>query len=319
MRKRILICIVSFAIIYVVNFFIPRLMPGDPFSVGETGEVVAQLTQEQIAVMREYYGLDEPLLTQFFNTIKSNLTGNFGMSIYFKKPVSEIISARFPWTLFIMVSTILISLIIGIFTAFISTRRKKLDTSIFSVMSAFSETPSFLIGVLCLFLIAAKVDWIPLSGGATAFAKYASPWEKVCDILLHGLMPISAMVCVTVPSFYFVSRSAFMTIQEKKYIVSAKARGLSERRIRFRYLFLNAMLPIMARVFLSVGRCVGETLLVEIVFAYPGLGRILREAVKYRDYMLIQGIFLLSTTMVLLSSLMSDVIDYIAKRGTTRE
>ena len=85
MRKRLLICIVSFIVIYVFNFFIPRLMPGDPFTVGDAGEVAAQLTPEQIEEMRAYYGLDKPLHTQFFETIRNNLSGNLGMSIFYKK------------------------------------------------------------------------------------------------------------------------------------------------------------------------------------------------------------------------------------------
>lgn len=319
MKKRLLICIVSFIVIYVFNFFIPRLIPGDPFTVGDAGEVVAQLTPEQIEEMRAYYGLDKPLHTQFFETIRNNLSGNLGMSIFYKKPVAEILSSRIPWTLYIMLTTITLSLVFGVLLAFISTRKKKLDTAIFTTMSAFGETPSFLIGVLFLFLIAAKVSWIPISGGATAFAKYANVGEQIGDIVLHSLMPISAMVCVTTPSFYFVSRSTFLSIHQKKYMTNAKAKGLSESRIRIKYLLFNSVLPITSRAFLSVGKCVGETLLVEIVFAYPGLGKILQESVKYRDYMLIQGVFLLSAVIVLLSMLISDTIDYLTKRRTSHE
>ncbi len=317
MKKRIVLCICTFILIYIINFFIPRLMPGDPFSVGDAGQATALLTPEQIEEMEAYYGMDKPIGEQFLNTVKNNLSGDFGLSIYYKKPVAQILSERLPWTLLIMGTTLAGSLLFGILLAFISVKKKRIDGALYSIMSALSEIPSFLIGVLLLFLVAANVSWIPLSGNITAFARYTSVWQQIWDIFIHALMPVCAMLVVTTPGFYFVARSSFLSIYQKKYMVNARAKGLSDRRIRWQYLMKNAVLPIAARLFLSVGTCIGATLLIENVFAYPGLGRILRESVKYRDYMLIQGVFLLSTALVLLSSFLSDVLDHLSKRRET--
>ena len=137
----------------------------------------------------------------------------------------------------------------------------------------------------------------------------------MADVLVHSLMPILTLIIIHVPGFYFTATSSFKTILGKEYILNARAKGLSERRIRYKYILLNAVLPIVAQFFLSVGNAIGATMVVENVFAYPGLGKVLRDAVIFRDFILIQGVFLLSTSIVLLSSFISDVINQIIIRG----
>lgn len=298
-------------------------MPGDPFTYmsesGEGGGVAVITTEEELAEMKAYYGLDKPLLIQFFDTVKNNIRGEFGYSIYYKGKVIDILGDRLPWTMFIMLTSMTISMFIGTSLALFSVRHKRADSAIFNTLAFVGEVPSFLIGILLLFLIAAKVKAIPLSGAVTLFKTFNTTGEFLKDVFLHALMPLSAMVIVTTPSFYFTARSSFLTILSKKYILNAKAKGLSERTIKYKYILLNGIFPIVACFFMNVGASIGGTLLVENVFAYPGLGKTLREAVKYRDYILIQGIFFVSTTMVLLSSLLSDVINHYANKGSHHE
>lgn len=312
MGRKIAVLILSFIVIYTFNFFIPRLMPGDPFSHSSSvaGEEMAGLSEKELARLKAYYGLDKPIFTQFITTVKNNLKGDFGQSILYKKSVSEVILSRLPWTLYIMLTTLVTSLFLGIALALICIKKSRLDGYIYRAMSLVCEMPSFLIGVLFLFLIAAKVPWIPLAGNLTPFRRYTSTLEFAGDVLLHSFLPILALVVVTTPVFYFTSRSSFKTIMNKEYILNANAKGLSEKTIKYKYILLNAILPIVARFFLNVGNCIGATLLIENVFAYPGLGKILRDAVMYRDFILIQGIFLLSTTLVLVASFISDTINY---------
>lgn len=305
--KKTIMMLIVFVLIYCFNFFIPRLMPGDPLEKTEN-EMGAGLTAQQLAEQRTYYGLDQPLMEQFVSTVKRNLTGDFGQSIYYKKSVSEVVLSRLPWTLLIMGSSLIISVILGVFLAMV-TRRKRLDGFVYSVMSLLSEIPAFLIGALLLFLVAAKVPWIPLSGNVTAFQQHANGFQWVWDVFLHSLMPVSAMVLITTPNFYFTARSSFLAIGKKKYLMHARAKGLSRLRIQVSYVLLNTIFPIIACFFMSVGTTIGGTLLVENVFLYPGLGTVLRNAVMYSDYMLIQGVFLLSTVIVMGSSWISDFIN----------
>lgn len=319
MRKRLLVLLFSFVVIYLFNFSIPRLMPGDPFqySSSVSGEdMTEEFSKEQKEQMKKYYGLDKPIGEQLVDTITKNIKGDFGISIHYKRQVSEILKERFPWTLYIMGATLVISLLLGSILALICVRNRKFDKVAYGILSAASEIPPFLIGIVLLFLIAAKVSWIPLSGAVTPFGKYATEFEWIYDVFIHSLLPILAMCIVTIPKFYFTARASFLRVLEKPYLVNAKAKGLKEKRILWKYIFINGITPIIARFFLSVGTTVGGTLLIENVFAYPGLGTVMREAVRYRDYTMIQGVFLLSTIIVLVSLLISDIInDFVDKRG----
>lgn len=311
MRKKFAIFILSFIIVYIINFYIPRLMPGDPFShSGSTsGNEMAGLTLEDINRMKEYYGLDKPIHEQFVNTIKSNLKGDFGNSILYKKPVIDVILSRLPWTLYIMFMTLGISLIIGIGLGVIGIYNQKIHLIVHRIMSLIHELPSFIIGVLLLFLVANNIDWIPLSGNLTPYKNYSGNIEYILDVLSHSFIPIITLVVGNTPIFYFTSVASFRTILEKKFIMQAHAKGLTSRRIKYKYILLNGILPIIARFFLSVGNVIGATMIVENVFSYPGLGKVLRDAVMFRDFILIQGVFLFSTSIVLLSSMLSDIIN----------
>lgn len=315
MKKKILLLLCSFVVIYLINFTIPRLMPGDPFdyegaAAGE--ESTTEMSREMKEYLRAYYGLDKPFISQLSDSVKNNLRGDLGYSIHYKHPVAGILVQRLPWTAFIMFSTLILSLLLGTALALLCVRSRRADRYIYPLLSALGELPPFLLGILLLFLVSARLSWLPLSGAVTPFAVYHSEWEWIKDVLLHGLMPIIALSLVTIPRFYFTARASFLSILERPYILAAKAKGLGEGRIRWRYIFLNALPPIAARFFLSVGSAIGGTLLIENVFAYPGLGTVMREAVKYRDYPLIQGVFLLSTLMVLLSLFIADVINHIS-------
>ena len=287
-------------------------MPGDPFDYLDYADTdtTGLMSEQHKAMMREYYGMDRPLLEQFVTTVTRNLSGDLGTSTYYKGPVINLLKSRLGWSLYMIAATQTLSLFLGLVLARGCLRHRRLDSISYSIMTVLAEVPAFLVGIALLFLVAAQIKWIPLSGAYTSFAHYKNLGDKLLDILMHSFMPILAMVLVNVPMFYFTARSRFLAIQEKKYVFAARAKGLSSRRIWNRYILLNAIMPIVARFFLCVARCVGATLLVENVFAYPGLGKLMRDAVFYRDYPLIQGVFLVTTVIVLLSSFLSDVIGY---------
>lgn len=317
MKKKTVYFVGTFLVIYIINFFIPRLMPGDPFLyMQEISESATSYSEEDLEKLRNYYGLDQSIPEQFVRTFENNLHGEFGQSIYYKQPVSQVISERLPWTMFVMFSTLVFSILVGIILAGISVRFTNIDSILYHFMSIVIEIPAYLIGILILFLIAAQVRWIPLSGAVTPFMEYTSMWEYGKDVLIHGLMPILSLSVITIPGFYFVARTSFLTILERKYIMNGVAKGLGNGRILTHYIMLNAVFPIGAKFFLSVGSAIGGTMLVENVYAYPGLGTVIRLAVRYRDFPLIQGVFLLSTTVVMISSYMSDLINYYLSRKT---
>ena len=287
-------------------------MPGDPFTFlsSEEGNVTVVYTEAQIEKYKAYYGLDEPLYKQYIHYLSNLIRGNLGYSIYYNQNVRTMIAKRAMWTVSIVVAAIVISclsgMVLGCFSAWF--RRSFIDKGLYFIMISFSQMPSFLLGVMLLFLCAAGLGWFPLSGGMRVFASYESPVHKVMDIIHHAFLPVVTLSLARVGEFYLLSRNSMISVLSKDYMKTARAKGLSNKRIIFRHALKNAMLPIITRVFLSLGVVFGGAVLVENVFRYPGLGRLMREAVMLRDYVLIQGIFIFFAIKVLIMNLVADIL-----------
>ncbi|SFR01335.1 ABC transporter permease [Desulfoscipio geothermicus] len=298
-------------VIVTLNFLLPRAMPGDPFLYlsSDVGEEVI-FSEEQRQYYLAYYGLDRPVGGQYLSYMSELLRGNLGHSLYYNEPVSHIILRRLAWTFFLVIAAVILSTFIGTVLGSISAwyREKWLDKFLFFNLIIMSEIPAFLLGLVLLFSFAAGLGLFPLSGAMTHFAGYENWWEKVLDILHHAFLPVIALTIARTGGMYLLSRNSVITVLEKDYLRTARAKGLSEKRVIFRHVLRNAMLPIVTRVFLSLGSLVGGAILVENVFAYPGLGHLMREAVMVRDYPLIQGIFLVVTICVLLANFIADFI-----------
>jgi len=298
-------------VIVTLNFLLPRVMPGDPFLYlsSDVGEVV-MFSEEQRQFYLEYYGLDRPIARQYLSYLSELLRGNLGYSLYYNEPVSSIILRRLAWTFFLVIAAVVLSTFIGTVLGSISAwyREKWLDKFLFFHLIFLSEIPAFLLGLILLFTFAAGLGLFPLSGAMTHFAGYNSWWKKFLDILHHAFLPVMALTTVRLGGMYLLARNSVTTVLKKDYLRTAQAKGLSKKRVIFRHVLRNAMLPIVTRVFLSLGSLVGGAILVENVFAYPGLGHLMREAVMVRDYPLIQGIFLVVTVCVLLANFTADFV-----------
>lgn len=303
---------VVFLVVITINFFLPRLMPGDPFLFLSVTDDVSDIiyTEEQIAEYKAYYGLDRPLMKQYLSYLKGLATGYLGYSIYYNRDVTEIILSRLPWTLFIVSLSLLLSSLAGIVIGSLSAwfRKRVLDPALYFVMITVSEIPAFLMGVFFLFLFAARLRWLPLSGGITPFARFQSSAELMGDLLAHAALPVATLTLSRMGEFYLLSRNSMIGVLTKDYIKTARAKGLKRRKILFRHALKNALPPVVARIFISLGMLFGGAVLVENVFDYPGIGRLMREAVVVRDYVLIQGIFFFITLMVLLMNLLADLV-----------
>ncbi len=300
-------------LVLTLNFLLPRIMPGDPFLMlssddPEQEEIV--LTEEQRQFLMKHYGLDRPLCEQYLTYMGELFKGNLGYSLYYKEPVSQIILRRLPWTAFLVIAAVLLSTVFGTLLGSISAwnREKWPDKLLFSCLILLSEVPAFLLGLVLLFTFAAGLKLFPLAGAFTHFAGYSGWWEKLLDILHHAFLPIMTLTIAQLGGMYLLSRNSMMTVLEKDYLRTAWAKGLPRKRIIFRHALRNAMLPIVTRVFLSLGSFVGGAILAENVFAYPGLGRLMREAVLVHDYPLVQGIFLVLTVCVLLANFLADLV-----------
>ena len=303
--------ILVFLTIITINFFLPRMMPGDPFFFISVIEGVSDTTysEEQIARYREYYGLDKPLIEQYLSYLGGLSRGYLGYSIYFNRDVMEMILMRIPWTLLIVLPSLILSSFTGTILGAVSAwnRKNRLDAPIYYFMVVLSEIPSFLLGILFLFLFGARLAWFPLSGGVTPFKAFTSNWTYFLDLLRHAALPILTLSLTQISGFFLLSRNSMISILSKSFITTARSKGLSRKRIIFRHAMKNSLPPVISRFFLSLGMLFGGAVLIENVFSYPGIGRLMREAVMVRDYVLLQGILLMTTLVILLMNLLADL------------
>ena len=175
-------------------------------------------------------------------------------------------------------------------------------------MTILSEIPDFMLGLFMLFIFAAKLKWFPLSGGATAFAEYDNLLEWLIDYGAHAALPCLVLVFSSLGDFFLLSRQSMLAVLKEPYVETAKAKGLSKKRVMVNHVLINAFSPIIARIFMRLGMMIGGAVLVENVFAYPGVGRLMRESVSLRDYVMIQGIFFYVAILVLFFNILADLI-----------
>lgn len=301
--------IVLFFILLTIHFILPRIMKADPFVfLSSDGTEVASYTEEEILKYKQYYGLDMPLWRQYLNYLLGIFTGNLGYSIYFKEKVITLIFSRLVWTAGIVVFSLCISSVFGLFLGSFSAWncQRKIDTILYQGMVIISEIPSFLTANMILMFFIIKWRILPTAGGITPFIKIEFSWSFILDIIKHAILPSLTLTFLRLPDFYFISRSAMLQQIQKKYMETAQAKSLGDIYILMRHCLPNAINPIMTRFLLSIQTMFNATLIVENVFKYPGIGKLIRDAVFYRDYLLLQGIFLVITIFILTISLLGE-------------
>ena len=301
--------IVLFFILLTIHFILPRIMKADPFVfLSSDGTEVASYTEEEILKYKQYYGLDMPLWRQYLNYLFSIFTGNLGYSIYFKEKVTTLIFSRLVWTAGIVIFSLCISSVFGLFLGSFSAWncQRKIDTILYQGMVIISEIPSFLTANMILMFFIIKWRILPTAGGITPFIKIEFSWSFILDVIKHAVLPSLTLTFLRLPDFYFVSRSAMLQQIQKKYVETAQAKSLGDIYILMRHCLPNAINPIMTRFLLSIQTMFNATLIVENVFKYPGIGKLIRDAVFYRDYLLLQGIFLVITIFILNISLLGE-------------
>lgn len=307
---RILEYALTLFLIICLNFIIPRMMPGDPFlySSGHEGEIVSAYGQEQIEYFREYYGLDKALHIQFGQYLKDLSKGDLGYSYYYKQDVSLIILKRLKWTALLVITSLALSLLFGTLIGSYSAWKRDSwqDKFLYLTMIVFSEIPSFLLGIVLLVVFGGILKLFPLAGSMKHFATYASNWEMIKDIINHAFLPVITLALSRTGGIYLLVRNSLVKILPKDYIRTARAKGLKDARIRYFHALRNALLPLFTRIGLQLASMIGGAILVESLFAYPGLGLLMREAVLVRDYPLIQGIFLILALLVMTINLLVD-------------
>ncbi|WP_018751643.1 ABC transporter permease [Paenibacillus sanguinis] len=299
-------------IVLLLNFWLPRLLPGGPIdylsSGGAEGSIF--LTEAQKAALQSYYRLEDSLWEQFVSYWTGVFTFDFGLSITYKQPVFDVILVRLPWTLLLVGIATLLSIALGLLLGLLSAWRYpgRSDRMLYLGLLGMGALPEFLLGMALLILLAVYWPIFPLGGAETSFLRPDSVWERWLDVLHHAALPAAALTLVQLASLYLLMRNEAIRVRREPFIEFAEAKGLSARTVLLRHVAGNALLPIVTMIFLRIGGLLAGSVLVETVFAYPGIGKLLQEAILARDYPLLHGLFLIMTIFVLLLNLLADLI-----------
>jgi peptide/nickel transport system permease protein len=307
-RGRLAQYVLVLVVAITLNFFLPRLMPGNPLAL-LAGVDVGLMTPEQRAEVLVRAGLDRPLWQQYVDYWGDLLRGDLGYSYRQKRPIGEMLLNALPWTLLLTGAALLVSSLVGIVLGAISGWRRAgmVDVSLLWSMIALNSLPSFWLGMLMISLVSVQWGWLPSFGAVTPASGYVG-WARVVDIAEHAAMPVLTLAIVSLPNVYITMRYSMLGVLGEEFIRTARAKGLRESAVLFRHVLRNALAPVVTILALRLGYAFGGTVVIETVFSYPGLGRLIYESVGGRDYPVMQAAFLLFTVAVLLSNLIADLL-----------
>lgn len=299
--------LVTVAVLVVLSFLLPRVLPGDPLTALQDKDHIPDAAT--LAREKKYYGLDKPLAAQFGHYLAELGRGDLGTSIQDSRPVLTEIGERLPWTLLLVLTALAIASIAGAAGGIHSAwRRGELSDSVMmTLFLGLDNVPSFVVGYLLLLVFAVILGWLPLAGSQTAFATM-STFGHVGDVLSHLMLPAITLALSMVGGHYLLMRNTMASELGQGYLLLGRAKGLSPRRLKYRYAARNALLPVVTQTGVQLGFLVSSSVLIETVFAYPGLGQLTQHAVAYRDYPLITGTAIVFTLSVLLANLAVDLL-----------
>lgn len=294
-----------------LNFLIPRLMPGNPIE-GLLGQAPSKFTfglSTKLA-LQKYYGLNGSLWSQYLHYLdRLFIHGDLGRSVATNASVWREIRGPLPWTLLLMGTSVALSNLIGIAAGIRSgwRRDRPLDRAMMVGLVAIWQFPPYLLGPLLLFVLAVKLHWFPLAGAQTPFTSYGFG-KNVLDIAHHLALPLVVLVSTLVAWDYLLMRSGMVSELGSDYLTLGRVKGVTERRLKYRYAARNAMLPLVTNAAFDIGAAVLTDIVIEFVFSYPGLGKLLVDSVAARDYPVIQGVFLLLSLGILTANALADYL-----------
>lgn len=286
-------------IVAALVFFLTRLAPGDPAAL-MLGD---QATAEDIAKLRTAYGLDKPLVMQFVLWLKEVASGNLGHSIFLQRPVTQALLERAEPTFFLALFSLAIAAAIGVPAGIASAvwRGRPVDQAVSGLAMLAANIPSFWLGLIFIQLFAVKLGWFPVAG-------YGSPEAGLAERLQHLLLPSVVLGVVNSALITRFTRASMLDILSADFLRTARAKGLSERRVLLEHAFRNILVPVITVLGLTLALLIGGAIVTETVFGLPGIGNLVVSAVLRRDYPVIQGALLAVAAIYVLINLLIDLI-----------
>ena len=295
-------------------WLIPRLSPVDPAEIMlgrmEAGGGSVAGSEEILANLRASFGLDDPLWLQYVKYVGNIATFDFGLSTAaFPTPVSELVARALPWTIGLMLLSVVVTFIVGNLLGALMVWEESPSLVRVAIPAAmvFTSIPPILSGLLLLWVFAAQLGWFPITGSYGLFVTPGWTWDFVVSVIHHGTLPALAIVLVTFGFWALGMRGLMVSVQGEDYVQLAKAKGLRPRYILYKYMIRNAILPQITAFALKIGLLVSGQVLVERIFAYNGMGKLLYDAILDQDFPVIQGVSFVVILMTALAVLLVDL------------
>jgi peptide/nickel transport system permease protein len=297
--RRIIGLVPVLLLVGVTAFFLVHIIPGDPAAV----MLGADATPHQIEQIRQEMGLESPLYIQFFIWAGKVLRGDLGESYFLGRSVSSALLERLPATISLAVFSLFIAVLIGVPAGIIAAvkQNKLMDQAVMVLALIGVSVPSFWLGLLLMLVFSVNLRWFP-SGG------YVPLTENVIEGLRCMIMPAFALGFMQAALIARMARSSMLEVLRQDYIRTARSKGLRERLVVLRHALKNAMIPVLTVIGIAFGVLLGGAIIVETVFTYPGVGRLVVKAVQHRDYPLVQGALLLISGIYVLVNLLVDML-----------
>jgi peptide/nickel transport system permease protein len=301
--RRLIQAIFILIIVTLIVFFIMRLLPGDPIIiyVAQTAQLEA-MPPEMIDSLRAKFGLDKPIMVQYVNWVANIFQGDFGESIFYHEKVSSLMLERFPVTLHLGVLALILGAVLGVLAGLLAAirRGKWLDKIITPLTYIGITIPIFFVGILMIYTFGLRFGWLPISG-------YTSPMDDFWLSTRQIVMPVICMAVFGLAANARQMRSSMLEVTHQDYVRTAWAKGLSERMVIMRHAMKNSLIPVVTLMGLGVGLIFGGSVIVETIFAIPGVGRLMVSSIFGQDYVVVQAITFLIATIVLVVNLIVDI------------
>jgi peptide/nickel transport system permease protein len=322
--KKLVWAIFTIVFVIVLNFFLFRILPGDPAKQGVRDP---RMTKEAIETIRVRFGLDKPVIncfvslnpiemgdclinpldTQFFIYAKNLVQGDLGISFHYNRPVANILVQRLWNTILLIGAGQILAIIVGVVFGVVAAwkARTPIDYSALLLSLLAWSLPTFWLGMILLFW--GSNNGFPIGGKATPGMSLASPVDQIADVLQHMFLPTLTYTIIFMGEYMLIMRSSLMDVLSEDYILTAKAKGLSTFQILKDHALKNAMLPLVTVIALNLGFTMAGAIQIEAVFSWPGLGGAIYQAVVQRDYPMLQGAFMMIAVSVIIANLLAEL------------
>ena len=304
--KRIASSILVLLLLVTFIFLLVRLAPGDPTQKFLSPQLSPQLAEK----VTKSFGLDQPIHLQYFSFVANLFSGDFGISYNYRQPVFTVVKDYFLFTLIFSSISFIIQLVIGYQLAKYSfSKEGKLADKLFSKISIILfSVPTFVIGLILVYIFSVKLDLLPTSGIKSIFYDDLGPIEKLRDYFIHLILPMITLSLAGIAVFYKYLRDNFDSIKYSSFIINLRANGISEKEIFKKHLLPNAVQPLISIAGIEFGILLGGALLTEVIFSLPGMGRLTVGAILNRDFPLVIACSFIAGLMMILSNLFADLI-----------